>query len=57
MYIGKGGIMVTNEINPTYQGHIDEDGKAFGWGTAINGHGWKYTGTFKDNKAHGVGKS
>ena len=39
----------------TYEGLVDEDGKAFGHGTAKNRYGWKWTGTFKDNMLHGVG--
>ena len=39
-----------------YEGQVDENGKAFGYGTAINDRcNLSWTGTFKDNQLHGIG--
>ena len=39
-----------------YTGLVNADEKAFGWGSAKNFFGSTYTGTFKDNMLHGIGK-
>ena len=61
LYIGTAIVEVTNildrEIEATYTGHVDAEGKALGWGTAKGKYDRSYTGTFKDNVEHGVGKS
>ena len=45
------------ECEATYTGHVNADGKALGWGAAKGKNGTTYSGTFKDNVGHGVGKS
>ena len=40
-----------------YTGHVHANDKAFGWGTAIDEDGGTWSGTFRDNTGHGVGKS
>ena len=48
---------ITGDVRKaTYTGHVNEDWKALGWGTAKDKDGRTFTGTFKDNVEHGVGK-
>ena len=39
-----------------YEGEIDEDGLACGFGVADTGDGWTYVGTFFNDKFEGIGE-
>ena len=44
------------EDDVTYTGHLNADGKAFGWGRIIDKYGQESIGTFKNNRRHGIRK-